>query len=92
MGKDCPLCDPVEHKTEWRETKLGFCHVFMCARCTRPMFVLKGEHRATFTPEEKEAIETEAKRMFGDDIVMDYGQKSIPDHAHGHVGEVQDGE
>ncbi len=53
-----------------------------CMICHVPMAVLK-EHRAAFTPHEKERIAAKFKELFGEDAT-DYEQRRIPEHAHVH--------
>jgi nucleoside-diphosphate-sugar epimerase len=53
-----------------------------CMICHVPMAVLK-EHRAKFTPHEKERITAKFKELFGE-AATDFEQRRIPEHAHVH--------
>ncbi len=53
-----------------------------CMICHVPMAVLK-EHRASFTPQEKDRILAKFKELFGE-AAADFEQRRIPEHAHVH--------
>jgi hypothetical protein len=53
-----------------------------CMICHVPMAVLK-EHRAAFTPHEKDRIAAKFEELFGE-ASTDFEQRRIPEHAHVH--------
>ena len=81
----CPLCDPIERKTDWLYSDDEF-HILICETCKTPMIVFRRHGVDSVPLSWKLHAEAKAKELFGDRyLYLRTFQRSIANHLHWHI-------